>query len=188
MSGHACEVFSHKCIAQPTLAIVVYATSTVASTVGFAIFLVECLRVTRGDSVDDRTSHPLVATSFPMQVTGGCSSGGDAVSQPDSADDSGSGDDSSGSPEDLSATPSAAPSASPGCDVGGTDSSGSSTQFLAKGTSAGTITQGRCFQLFGGCLPNQCGNSQKPEDICNSQHAQCAGSCTVVCTDACSNT
>ncbi len=149
--------------------------------------LLEMLGDDRASDQPQMSVTDAIASTFYMQVTGGCSSGGDGVSQPDSsgdgsdsADDTESGDDSSDSPANLSATPD--------CNAGGSDSSSSSTQFLAKGTSAGTITQGRCFQLFGGCLPNQCGNSQKPEDICNAQHAQCAGSCTVMCTDACSNT
>lgn len=49
-----------------------------------------------------------------------------------------------------------------------------------------SITQGRCFSFPQGCLPNQCDNSQAPEDICNNSHPQCAGSCTAACTDACS--
>ncbi|CAL8465725.1 g5261 [Coccomyxa elongata] len=131
------------------------------------------------------------STNQATTVTGGCSSGGGSTDSSgggtDSSGDgtaSSDGTDSSDGLDNLAATGSSTPS----CNVGGSDTSGSSTQFLAKGTSAGTITQGRCFQLFSGCLPNNCGGSQKPEDICNSNHPQCANSCTVVCTDACSNT
>ncbi|CAK0774619.1 hypothetical protein CVIRNUC_004186 [Coccomyxa viridis] len=73
------------------------------------------------------------------------------------------------------------------CTAGVGSTNTNNLEFLASGTSAGSITLGRCFQLLSGCLPNQCKKQETAEARCSRMHPQCAGSCTAVCTDACSN-
>ena len=71
------------------------------------------------------------------------------------------------------------------CTAGVKGSSSNTLQFTQSGTSAGSITLGRCFQFPVGCLPNQCKGQEAAEDRCNRKHPLCAGSCTAICTDAC---